>query len=166
MLSLSRENIQQLQMQAERSYPSECCGFLAAPRESAGAGPFEVWPISNVQDQCRREDPERFSRTAREAYFMDPRELIDAEKKLREQSKVLAGIYHSHIDTGAYFSDEDHRAALVGGTPAYPGVRYLVISVEARRVRSIRLFSWRPSSGRYEDSGEELFVSDGPLPVQ
>ena len=41
----------------------------------------------------------------------------------------VATIYHSHIDTGAYFSETDTRNALIDGEPAYPDAAYVVVSV-------------------------------------
>ena len=38
-------------------------------------------------------------------------------------------IYHSHINVGAYFSEEDKKQATYDGNLLYPGVNYLVIDV-------------------------------------
>ena len=51
-------------------------------------------------------------------------------------------IYHSHVDAGAYFSEEDERIALSEGGPAYPGVSYLVVSVTGGKVGEASLFAW------------------------
>ena len=51
-------------------------------------------------------------------------------------------IYHSHCDVGAYFSDEDKRAATPFGEPLYP-VDYLVIDCARAGVRGARLFRFQ-----------------------
>ena len=90
-----------------------------------------------------------FSRDARTAYFISPDELLQIQKEAREKAEELRIIYHSHIDTGAYFSDEDARVAAPDGEPAYPGVRYLVVSIMKGKFHEARLFSWDPAKGKY-----------------
>ena len=57
----------------------------------------------------------------------------------------VATIYHSHIDTGAYFSETDKRNALVDGEPAYPDAVYVVISVMGGRPNGANAFAWDPA---------------------
>ena len=53
-------------------------------------------------------------------------------------------IFHSHPDAGAYFSAEDARGALwdwgSGPEPTFPGVDYLVVSVDKGRAGISRRF--------------------------
>jgi proteasome lid subunit RPN8/RPN11 len=51
-------------------------------------------------------------------------------------------IYHSHIDTGAYFSETDRRNALIDGQPTYPEATYVVVAVDAGRAGDARAFRW------------------------
>src|SRR5207244_1878269 len=71
-------------------------------------------PFRNVQDQMHARDPITFSRTARNAYYMDP---IDALKlnRLADEGFAFAVIYHSHPNAGAYFSETDRGQALIRG---------------------------------------------------
>ncbi len=57
----------------------------------------------------------------------------------------MATIYHSHIDTGAYFSDTDKRNALINGEPAYPDAVYVVLSIADRRLAGAGAFAWDPA---------------------
>ncbi len=61
----------------------------------------------------------------------------------------MATIYHSHIDTGAYFSETDKRNALVDGEPAYPDAVYVVVSVLAGRPAAAGAFAWDPAAARF-----------------
>lgn len=151
MLLLSPENKRAIRWHAEREYPQECCGFLTAPLSSGLLGPLVVLPVTNAQDRLHRENPSLFQRTARDAFFMEPRELLDTEKKNRESGRFTAVIYHSHIDADAYFSEEDERAALMNGHPAYPGVLHLVVSVRAGRANHFRVFGWSQETRRFEE---------------
>ena len=93
------------------------------------------------------------SRTARTAYalgFADLRAL-DASLSGARPAKI---IYHSHVDRGAYFSEEDKRAALFfDDTPTYP-VDYLVISCHRDAVRGAKLFRFQ--------AGEFVAVAEYP----
>jgi len=101
-----------------------------------------IHPCRNVQDEYHTQDPVSFPRTARTAYFIAPKELLGIERHNREKGHEIRVIYHSHVDTGAYFSEEDQRMALAEGRPAYPGVSYLVISVRQGKTQEAALFEW------------------------
>jgi proteasome lid subunit RPN8/RPN11 len=143
--------------QAEKEYPQECCGMIL------GAGQKKqdfsrLRPCANVYDRYHELDPDNFPRTSKTAYFMEPRELLAIQKEMREKDEVIRVIYHSHIDAGAYFSEEDRRIALSAGGPAYPGVSYLVVSVRERKAQEISIFAW--------DEKKKNFQKKEPLPAE
>ena len=117
--------------QAREEYASECCGLIV----EAGDGSLQRIPCENLQDAMHAEDPETFTRTSATAYFIDPRLILEHADQLR-------CIYHSHPDHGAYFSDEDQMAAAPFGEPSFPGVSYLVVSVEKGEVVDSVMFVW------------------------
>ena len=131
--------------QAEREYPCECCGMILG----SGDNVPKVRPCRNVQDEYHVRDPENFPRTAGTAYFMDPKELLAIQKETRAARLEIRVIYHSHIDAGAYFSEEDKRIACPEGEPAYPGVEYLVVSVQKGKIAAANLFRWDPAKKDY-----------------
>jgi proteasome lid subunit RPN8/RPN11 len=136
---LTPEEYARVSAQAVAEYPAECCGVVLA----RGASPNErlFLPCRNVQDDLHRKDPERHPRDARTAYYIDPRDLLTIGRREAEGYRV-ATIYHSHIDTGAYFSETDKRNALVDGEPAYPDAVYVVISVMSGRANGANAFAW------------------------
>lgn len=140
-LNLTEPLFRQIAEQAEREYPSECCGMILAPAGESSK-PSRVRPCRNAQDEYHARDPENFPRTAQTAYFIDPKELLDIQRELRKAREEIRAIYHSHINAGAYFSDEDTKAAAPEGEPAYPGVDYLVISVIHGKVKEAHGFRW------------------------
>src|SRR5262245_45297093 len=91
---------------ARGTYPEECCGFLIGPRDSATID--EVRRCVNEQNRYHTLDPERFPRTAREAYYLGGKDLRFLLESGNSQRPVKI-IYHSHPDVGAYFSAEDTR---------------------------------------------------------
>ena len=122
--------------------------MILGPKKQKGVL-SKLRPCENVQDKYHALDSENFSRTAKTAYFIDPKELLAIQKELRENEEEIRIIYHSHIDAGAYFSEEDTRVALTEGQPAYPGVSYLVVSVLDGKVKESNLFHWGPKQKKF-----------------
>lgn len=140
---LTPEEIVRVQAQAVAEYPAECCGVLLA-RGTSGSDRL-LMPCRNIQNELHAKDPVRHPRDARTAYFIDPRDLLTIGRREGEGYRV-ATIYHSHIDTGAYFSATDRQNALINGDPAYPDAVYVVLSVVERRVVDASAFVWDPSA--------------------
>ena len=131
---------------AQNTYPAECCGLLLA----AADGSLRFQPIANVAGTP--DGKETSTRSARDGYVMEPKELLAALQAAEEQGGSLWAIVHSHPDVGAYFSREDRDMALGGGhEPLWPGVRYLVISARKAGVDGARLFTWDAARGDFLD---------------
>ncbi len=135
-----------IRKQAEAEYPAECCGVVLV-REGAHA---ERWlcPCRNIQDSLHAEDPARYPRDSRTAYYMAHEDLIEISRR-EMQGYGVRVIYHSHADVGAYFSETDRRNALVEGQPAYPGATYVVVAVDSGRAGEARAFCWEPAGGQF-----------------
>ncbi len=141
---LSRAVLDQIYAHAREGYPEEVCGLVLAthPKLRAGAeGPLEnaeVRRCENRQNALHAEDPQHFPRDARTAYNLGAKDLFFLDKSLRSPRPVQI-IYHSHVDVGAYFSDEDCRAAAPDGELLYP-VDFLVVDVTKDGARGAKLF--------------------------
>ena len=147
-ITIGDEWLKKIFDQAEREYPNECCGMIMGAEKSTGEL-SRLRPCKNVQDEYHRRDPENFPRTAGTAYFIEPRELLTIQKELREKKEAIRIIYHSHINAGAYFSEEDTKIACQEGEPTYPGVQYLVVSVANGKVKDRALFVWDSKSRKF-----------------
>ena len=136
---------------AREGYPEEVCGLIVGERApgSATIRYLEARRCDNRQNALHAEDPVAFPRDARTAYNVGAKDLFFLDKSLRTERPVGI-IYHSHIDVGAYFSDEDARAAAPDGELTYP-VDYLVVDVREDGVRGARLF--RFEGGRFVEIG-------------
>jgi len=115
----------------------EVCGFLLR-RDGA----FHVVPVPNAADRYHAADPERFPRTSRDSYLMDPKEQLRVHRELDAWGGELAAIWHSHVEVGAYFSAKDRADAVVDGEPTVPGAEYLVLGVRGGRVTEVKRFRW------------------------
>ena len=134
--------------QAVHEDPHECCGMLTSYPQSPESI-TRLRPCRNVYDACHGLDPDNFPRSGKTAYFIDPAELLEIQKENRALKEKIRVLYHSHIDQGAYFSEEDERVASPEGEPAYPGVDYLVVSVVRGEVKESNLFHWDPRRRRH-----------------
>ena len=148
-VNIPSEYLQQIRLQAERDYPNETCGILTGPKNQKEEL-TAIFPCRNMQDEYHGQDPVSFPRTASAAYFIDPRDLLKIQKAVRETDSEMRVIYHSHVEAGAYFSEEDQRIAVSEGRPAYPGVSYLVVSVREKKVVDTAFFEWDELSGTYK----------------
>ncbi len=140
---------EQIYRQAEKEYPSECCGVILGPADTPGIF-ARVRSCANVQDREHAKDPVRFPRTSRNGYFMDPAGLLKLYKEAREKNEAFQAIYHSHIDSEAAFSAEDTAMAAPGREALYPDSVYLVISVKKGKVCDLKAFTWDGKSRSFK----------------
>ncbi len=50
-------------------------------------------------------------------------------RPLQERGERIRVIYHTHVDVGAYFSEEDKTQATWDDNPILPGIFYLVCGI-------------------------------------
>lgn len=137
---------------AEAAYPEECCGALL------GTGPGEVTEavrLTNLAASSRPTDPDGRARGARDAYEVDPVELDRVHDEAAARGLQVVGVYHSHVEVGAYFSKMDQEVALAFGDPTYPV--YLVASARASRCDELKSFTW---------DGDSFVEQAVPLPAR
>lgn len=125
--------------QARDEFPEECCGYLVGHGET-----MQVRRCKNRQNQLHALDPEAHPRTAANAYNIGGRELLDLVRSFEGDDPATI-IYHSHPRVGAYFSEEDTRAAIAAGYP----VDYLVVDAQDDEVKGAVLF--RRNGDVYEE---------------
>jgi adenylyltransferase/sulfurtransferase len=136
---LSDEVLRIAYADAVRCYPEEACGLLIGPRDAARCD--EARPCENQQNRLHARDAATYARDARTAYALGVADLRFLDDSLGSARPVKV-IYHSHVEVGAYFSDEDRRAATFADELIYP-VDYLVIDCAQQGVRGAKLFRFR-----------------------
>lgn len=124
------------------------CGFVVR----RGSGELEVVPLRNA---LGAEGAPGLSSDRRQGYLVDPVGHLRLAKRLRAEGGALVAAYHSHVDSGAHFSEVDREFALHGQAPLWPELDYLVLGVRAGSVSEIRIFSW---------NGKCFAGSDLPVP--
>jgi [CysO sulfur-carrier protein]-S-L-cysteine hydrolase len=124
--------------EAEARYPNEGCGLVFAGAD----GRLRVQAMENVLDRYHARRPDRFPRTSARGYLIDPLAQLGALEQAAARGETLRAIFHSHVEVGAYFSEED-RAMAFGpdGSPLLSQVEYLVLSVRAGRCDAARAYA-------------------------
>ena len=97
MIYIEEAPFAQMVAHAEATYPNECCGAMLGSVDAAGNKRVKVaLLLDNVSAG---------SQAAR--YELRPQDLLRADREARAQQLDVIGIYHSHPDCGAYFSETD-----------------------------------------------------------
>ncbi len=115
---------------AERAYPEECCGAMVGAAEAGVKSVYRAVPFENV-----------FQGDRTKHYEIRPEDLLESDRIARETGQQVVGIYHSHPNGGAYFSDQDLR-------DSWPWYSFVVLSVVEGRFDQARAFILR--DGRAE----------------
>lgn len=143
------KHLKEIAAAADRAYPNEGCGLIVG----ATWAEAKHVEMENVYDRYHAVDPVAFPRTAQTAYKMNDLK----RQRLVDEAGGLLCIWHSHVDVGAYFSDEDVRAALgEAHEPLFPETRYLVVSCRADGVDEAVVYDW--------DASSKVFVGT-PVPL-
>jgi proteasome lid subunit RPN8/RPN11 len=119
-LRLSGALADEIRREAERAYPSECCGVLAGQASEVK----EVSRLVPVPNR-RTDDPHR--------YLISPDDLRRIEVELSSSGHEVLGCYHSHPDHPAAPSTFDTEQA-------WPWYSYVIVRVD--RGRAGELTSW------------------------
>lgn len=144
-LAFGPELIARIAALCEADPGRESCGFVVR-RDGA----FAVVAIPNVADRYHAADPARFPRTSRDSYLMDPSAQLRLHRELEARGGEIAAVWHSHVETGAYFSEKDRADALVDGVQTVPGAEYLVLGLRGGRVLEARRY--RLSDGAFVEA--------------
>ncbi len=140
---LDSEHLQTIFDHAERIYPEECCGILLghlsdADRDSSlKKTVVEVWETPNSWS----EDVEtsfsdaaskggHHSLTKARRYWIDPKDMLAAQRYARDRHLDIIGIYHSHPDHPATPSECDRAAA-------WHHYSYMIVSVQHGRANHV-----------------------------
>ena len=121
---------------ARQTYPNECCGAMLGSIDDAGKTVRVALRLKNAFDGVQ---------AAR--YELRQQDLLAADQAARERQMDLIGIYHSHPDCGAYFSQTDLRNSC-------PWYSFVVLSIQKGEFDHAN--SWLPNPEQTEASQEEL----------
>ena len=113
MIEIEAKPWQTMVLHAERTYPKECCGAMLGHIKGENKLVTEAVPLENAYpgEQSAR-------------YEVRPESLLQADKAARKRGLDLIGIFHSHPDCEAYFSETDLKNSC-------PWYSFVVLSIQA-----------------------------------
>jgi proteasome lid subunit RPN8/RPN11 len=97
---------------ARAAYPNECCGAMLGSIDGDEKRVRIAVPLENA-----------FAGAQNARYELRPEDLLEADRKAREQGMDLVGIFHSHPDCNAYFSETDLKNSC-------PWYSFVVLSIK------------------------------------
>jgi proteasome lid subunit RPN8/RPN11 len=127
-LLITPDHRQTIDRHGEASYPEECCGFLIGHVRGDVTAVERVLPVANERQDSRHN-----------RYVINPETVLAAHKEARAAGADVVGYYHSHPDHPSRPSDFDREHA-------WPGLSYLIVSVQKGRAADAR--SWRLADDR------------------
>src|SRR5260221_12127263 len=95
MISIDKEAWDVMVAHARATYPNECCGAMLGHMDSDKRVAAAV-PIENA-----------YAGGKQARYELRPEDLLKADREARSRGMDLIGIFHSHPDCYAYFSETD-----------------------------------------------------------
>lgn len=149
-LTISQALLDGVISHAVESYPSECCGFLCGPTTPPHRLTLALRE-ENEADKYHRLDPETFPRTSREYFKINELRAAKTFETRQSEGLPVKVIYHSHCDSGAYFSEEDAATFASDETLMWP-CAFLVVSVMGGEPKEHRLWVHRPGSNSFDES--------------
>lgn len=121
---------------AEKTFPNECCGAMIGTIDGDQKTVTLATPIENT-----------YKGGQETRYEIRPEDLLAAEKSARASGQDLIGIYHSHPDHDAYFSETDLKNSC-------PWYSFVVLSVKHGKFDHAA--SFLPNAEQTEAKKEEL----------
>jgi len=123
MITIEAEVEKQMNEDALKAFPDECCGFMFGNEDESG----HRWVTASLAVQNSSADNKKVR------FVISPKDYLKGEQFAMDNDLQLLGIYHSHPSHPAVPSEHDRVAA-------QPWFSYVIISVENDGVKNTR--SW------------------------
>jgi proteasome lid subunit RPN8/RPN11 len=136
MIEIEAQPWRQMVEHAQSTYPNECCGAMLGRIENGNKHVVVAMALENASagPQAAR-------------YELRPEDLLAADREARRHNMDLVGIYHSHPDCGAYFSETDLKNSC-------PWYSFVVLSIQKGEFDHAN--SWLPNPEQTQAEKEEL----------
>ena len=105
--------------------PEECCGLIIGDENERYQ---RVVRCHNDMNQRHEDEPERFPRDAKTAFWMRETDYQKALQSAEDRGQQVTAVYHSHVGVDAYLSGEDLRYVAQELFP-FPSADQIVIAV-------------------------------------
>jgi proteasome lid subunit RPN8/RPN11 len=136
MIRIDPDAWQQMVAHARATYPNECCGAMLGTIDGDRKAVQVSLPLDNAYDGAQAS-----------RYELRPQDLLRADKEARSRKLDVVGIYHSHPDCDAYFSETDLKNSC-------PWYSFVVLSIRDGAFDHAN--SWLPDAEQTKAEREEL----------
>lgn len=153
-LIINAATLADIEAHATEQYPSECCGFVSGPASEPRLLTHATREV-NEADKYHKLDPATFPRTSNTYFKINELRAQKAFEQGAAQGMPIKVIYHSHCDSGAYFSEEDAATFARDGQLTWP-CAFLVVSVVQGKVVERRLWIHVPGSNAFQESSLQV----------
>jgi proteasome lid subunit RPN8/RPN11 len=136
MIEIKKPAWDAMVLHAERTYPDECCGAMLGHLRGDKKIVSRAVPIENSYHGAKG---------AR--YELRPEDLLSADRQARANGLDLIGIFHSHPNCDAYFSETDLKNSC-------PWYSFVVLSV--REGKFDHASSFLPDADQTRADREEM----------
>jgi proteasome lid subunit RPN8/RPN11 len=136
MIRIEQDPWAQMVEHARAVYPNECCGAMFGTSSNG---------TKLVTSAMRLENAHQGSQAAR--YELRAEDLLKADAEARKRKLDVIGIYHSHPDCDAYFSETDLKNSC-------PWYSFVVLSIKQGEFDHAN--SWLPDADQTAAAKEEL----------
>jgi len=157
-LRIARQALRDIEAEAVAAYArqEEACGYVTGPLDDPSLAD-QSHPLQNLANAYHQADPEGHPRTGREYFKINVLKFEQAIQAAADSRRAVKIFFHSHLDCGAYFSDEDAASMTMGSEqePTYC-MCYLVTAVDQGEVTAHALFAWTPETRSFEPVGLQI----------
>ena len=136
MIEIEDQPWREMVEHARKAYPNECCGAMLGTMDDGRKRVAMAMPLENASAGSQRQ-----------RYELRPEDLLQADREARQRNMDLIGIYHSHPDCGAYFSETDLKNSC-------PWYSFVVLSIQKGEFDHAN--SWLPNAEQTKAEKEEL----------
>ena len=136
MIEIKKDAWASMVLHAERTYPNECCGAMIGRIQGPKKIVTEAVPLDNS-----------FAGEKNARYELRPQDLLEADRTARASGLDLIGIFHSHPNCDAYFSETDLKNSC-------PWYSFVVLSI--RNGKFDHASSFLPDADQTRADREEL----------
>jgi proteasome lid subunit RPN8/RPN11 len=112
MIRIEPHAWQEMVRHAKSTFPNECCGAMLGAIDGDDKTVKRAVPLENAHHGPQQE-----------RYELRPEDLLRADREARQAGMDLIGIFHSHPDCDAYFSQTDLKNSC-------PWYSFLVLSIK------------------------------------
>lgn len=112
MIRIEPEAWQEMVRHAESTFPNECCGAMLGVIDGDEKTVKRAVALENAHQGPQQE-----------RYELRPEDLLRADREARQAGMDLIGIFHSHPDCDAYFSQTDLKNSC-------PWYSFVVLSIK------------------------------------